>query len=107
VAASGIIQIVRCKVCSLVENKDKIMRCKWDILTKHVNHRIAIHDLLQLGVKRGGIHCQGLYPFEKHVIMGPMGSKFCPATNQQTLGKGESKNNSLKIPISYSFSWPP
>jgi hypothetical protein len=54
VAASGIIQIVRCKVCSLVENKDKIMRCKWDILTKHVNHRIAIHDLLQLGVKKGG-----------------------------------------------------
>jgi hypothetical protein len=35
--------------------------------------------------------------------MGPTGSKFCPATNQQTLGKGESENNSLKIPISYFF----
>jgi len=46
VAASGIIQIVRCKVCSLVENKNKIVRCKWETLTKHANRRIAIHDLL-------------------------------------------------------------
>jgi len=46
VAASGIIQIVRCKVCSLVENKNKIVRCRWETLTKHANHRIAIHDLL-------------------------------------------------------------
>ncbi len=51
---SGIIQIVRCRVCSLVENKDKIVRCKWDTLTKHVNHRIVVHDLLQLGVKERG-----------------------------------------------------
>ncbi len=54
VATNGIIQIVRCKVCSLVENKDKIVRCKWDSLTKDVSHRIAVHDLPQLGVKKGG-----------------------------------------------------
>jgi hypothetical protein len=54
VVIDGIIQIMRCKVCSLIENKDKIVKCKWDILTKHVSYRIIIRDLLQLGVKKGG-----------------------------------------------------
>jgi hypothetical protein len=45
VATSEIIQTMRCKVCSLIENKDKIVECKWDTLTKHVDCRIAIFDL--------------------------------------------------------------
>jgi hypothetical protein len=53
VAGGWIIQIVKCIVCSLIENKDKIVRCKWDILTKHVSHRIVVCDLLRLGVKKG------------------------------------------------------
>jgi hypothetical protein len=52
-ATNGIIEIVRCKVCSLVENKEKIIKCKWDTLTKDASHRIVVHDLLQLGVKKG------------------------------------------------------
>ncbi len=43
-AIGGIIQTVKCKVCSLIENKDKIVRCKWDILTKHVSYRIVVRD---------------------------------------------------------------
>jgi len=35
-AIGGIIQIVRCKVCFFIENKDKIVECNWDTLTKHV-----------------------------------------------------------------------
>ncbi len=81
---------MRCKVYSLIENKDKIVRCKWDTLTKHASYRIAIHDLPQFGMKKGGgIHCQGLCPFDKHVIVAPMGSKFYLTANQQTFGKGE------------------
>jgi len=44
-ATSGIIRIVRCKVCSFIENKDKIVKCKKDTLTKHVDYWIAICDL--------------------------------------------------------------
>ncbi len=53
-AIGGIIQIVRCKVCSLIENNEKIVRCKWGILAKHVGHKIVVHDLPWLGVKKGG-----------------------------------------------------
>jgi hypothetical protein len=49
----GIIQIVRCRVCSFIENKDKIVECKWDILTKHVSYTITVHDLPWLRVKKG------------------------------------------------------
>jgi len=54
VAIGGIIQIVRCKVCSSIENKEKIVRSKWDIQTKHVSRRITICGLFQLWVKGGG-----------------------------------------------------
>jgi hypothetical protein len=52
-AIGGVIQIVKCKVCSFNENKDKIVECKWDILTKHVGYTITVHDLPRLGVKKG------------------------------------------------------
>jgi hypothetical protein len=42
----GIIEIVRCKICSLIENNDKIVKFKWDNLTKHDGCRITIRDLL-------------------------------------------------------------
>jgi hypothetical protein len=99
---------VRCKVYSLIENKDKIVKCKWDTLTKNVGCRIVVCDLLQFGMKKGGgIHCQGLCPFDKDVIVGPMGSKFYLVASQQTFGRGESKSNPIQIPVSYSFSWLP
>jgi hypothetical protein len=44
----------RCGVYSLIQNKDKIVKCKWDTLTKHLSHRIVVCDLLRLGVKKGG-----------------------------------------------------
>jgi hypothetical protein len=45
VVDGGIIQIVRCKICSLIENKEKIVKCKCDNLTKHDGHRIVVRDL--------------------------------------------------------------
>jgi hypothetical protein len=54
VAIGGIIQTMRCIICSFIENKDKIVECKWNILTKHVGYRIAIFDLPQFGIKKGG-----------------------------------------------------
>jgi hypothetical protein len=45
VATGGIIQTMRCKVCSLIENRDIIIKCKWDILTKHANCKIIVRDL--------------------------------------------------------------
>jgi hypothetical protein len=50
----GFIQSVKCKVCSLIESKDKIVGCKWDTLTKHADCKIVVQDLLMVGVKRVG-----------------------------------------------------
>jgi hypothetical protein len=62
----GVIHSVRCRVYYLIQNKDKIVKCKWDTLTKHLGHRLVVYDLLRLGVKKGGeeVHCKRLYPFE-------------------------------------------
>jgi len=38
----------------LTENKDKIVKCKWDTLTKHAGGRIVVRDLPQFGMKKGG-----------------------------------------------------
>jgi hypothetical protein len=56
IAKSGFIHNVKCKVCSLIKNKGKIVGRKWDILTKHVGHRIVVWDLLRFGVKKGGTY---------------------------------------------------
>jgi hypothetical protein len=44
---------MKCKVYSLITNKDKVANCKWDILTKHSSY-IIVHDMLRFGVKKGG-----------------------------------------------------
>jgi len=48
---------VKCRVCSLIENKYKIVGCKWDTLTKHVCRKIAICDMPMLMLKKGGDGC--------------------------------------------------
>lgn len=50
----GFIHTVRCRVCLLIEGKDKIVGCKWNTLTKHQGHKISHHDLPRLRVKKGG-----------------------------------------------------
>ncbi len=35
VSKDGMINLVKCKVYSLIEKKEKIMGCKWDTLIKH------------------------------------------------------------------------
>ncbi len=49
----GFIHTMRCRVCLLIEGKDKIVGCKWDTLIKHQGCRIVHHDLPRLGVKKG------------------------------------------------------
>jgi predicted metallopeptidase len=51
---SRFINVMKCKVCSLFENKDKIIGCKWDTLTKHQRCRIVVHNMPKLGMKKGG-----------------------------------------------------
>jgi hypothetical protein len=46
VVEDQIIHSVQFKMCSLIENKEKIVGCKWDTLTKHVGCRIVVHGLL-------------------------------------------------------------
>ncbi len=48
---------MKCKVCSLIENKYKIFGCKWDTLTKHVGCKIVICDVPMLVLKKGGDGC--------------------------------------------------
>ncbi len=43
-------------VCSLIENKDKTMGCKWDIFIKHEGHKIDAWDLPRFRVKKGGTY---------------------------------------------------
>ncbi len=50
----GFIHTVRCRVCLLIEGKDKIVGCKWNTLAKHQGRKISHHDLPRLGVKKGG-----------------------------------------------------
>jgi hypothetical protein len=69
-----------CEMQSLLldkKNKDKIVGCMWDILTKHVGHMIVIWDLPRFGMKKGwDLHCKKLWPLEKHDIVCPKG---CPS----------------------------
>jgi hypothetical protein len=62
IAKSGFIHNVKCKVCSLIENKGKIVGCKWNIFTNHVGHRIVGLDLLKFGVKKVGLTLQKIVP---------------------------------------------
>ncbi len=48
---------MKCRVCSLIENKYKTIGCKWDTLTKHVGHKNVICDVPMLVVKKGGDGC--------------------------------------------------
>jgi hypothetical protein len=59
----GFIHTMKCKVYSLITNKDKFVDCKWDILTKHPSY-IVVHDMLRFEVKKVGIHCQRLCTLE-------------------------------------------
>jgi hypothetical protein len=49
----GFIHTMKCKVYYLIKNKDKVVGCKWAILTKHPNY-IVVHDMLRSEVKKGG-----------------------------------------------------
>jgi hypothetical protein len=54
VSKGGFFNVVKCRVCSLIENKEKIVGCKWDTLTKQQSSRIVVKDMQKLGVKEGG-----------------------------------------------------
>ncbi len=49
----GMINLGKCRVYLLIEQKEKIMGCKWDVLIKHQGHQIASWDMPGLGVKKG------------------------------------------------------
>ncbi len=50
----GSINVVKRKVFSLIENKEKIIGCKWDTLTKHQHCNIVVWNMPKLVVKKGG-----------------------------------------------------
>ncbi len=89
VLEGGLIHIVRCRVHSLIEGKDKIVRCKWDTLTKHQGCRIVQYDLPRLGVKKEGEINQKLCTSEKHEIVCSKESSFYfgPYYNTHKWGK--------------------
>jgi hypothetical protein len=47
----GCVHLVKCKVCSVVEHKDKLMAPKWDSFQKHADQRKAKRNMK--GVKKG------------------------------------------------------
>lgn len=52
-ASNGILQMVKCKVCSAFERKFCIMAPKSKTLFKHDRKRIAKKDMPQFKVKKG------------------------------------------------------
>jgi heme-degrading monooxygenase HmoA len=50
VGFDGFVHTVKCKICSKVETKDKILATKWDSLHKHVDWRKI--DIPIQGVKK-------------------------------------------------------
>jgi hypothetical protein len=93
----GFIQSVKCKVCSLIESKDKIIGCKWDTLTKHACRKIVVRELLRLGVKEGGtyiaIDCAHLQNMKLYVQRGP---KSILTQVNKLVGEGNRKMVQMK-----------
>jgi hypothetical protein len=47
----GCVHRVKCKICSKVEHKDKLLAPKWDSLQKHADYKKAEKNMK--GVKKG------------------------------------------------------
>jgi hypothetical protein len=62
-------------ICSLIENKEKTMGCKWDTLTKHENRKIDVGLAKVLGEEGWDLHCKRVWPIEKHESAWPKGSQ--------------------------------
>ncbi len=69
----GLIQNVKCIICSSIKSNDKIIGCKWDTL-KNIQVGIVLQDLLKLGVKRGETYiiteCAHLKNMKLYVLRG-------------------------------------
>lgn len=50
--ADGTIELVKCLICSLIEKREKLLKAKWDTLTKHAGRRKALKDMR--GIARKG-----------------------------------------------------
>ncbi len=66
----GEVHMVKCIVCPFVKGKDVIMGLKFDTLEKHARKAKAIHDMANLGNKKGKFY---IY---KNVIILEMRSFF-------------------------------
>jgi hypothetical protein len=88
---------MKCKVCYLIESKDKIIGCKWDTLTKHAGRKIVVRDLLRLGVKEGGtyiaIDCAHLQNMR---LYGQRGPKSILTQINKHVGEGNWKMVQMK-----------
>ncbi len=92
VSKDGMITLVKCKLCSLIEKKGKIMGCKWDTLTKHQGCQIASQDMPSLGVKKGGEYIAKDYAHLKNMkLYAKRGSKFILVQVNTFKGKGIEK----------------
>ncbi len=54
VRLDGSLHIVKCRICSEVARKNKVLSAKWDSWGKHASHRKVVKDLrtLQLGYQK-------------------------------------------------------
>lgn len=52
-ASDGVLQMVKCTICSEFDKKPCILGSKWDTLTKHEGRRKAKTDMPKFGVKKG------------------------------------------------------
>jgi hypothetical protein len=92
VSKDGMIILMKCKVCSLIEKKGKIMGYKWDTLTKHQGCQIASKDMPSLGVKKGGEYIAKEYAHLKNMkLYAKRGSKSVLIQVNKPIGEGNRK----------------
>lgn len=51
--ASGLLTTVRCKECTTIERRPKMMRLKWDTLSKHEARRMVDINIPKHSIKNG------------------------------------------------------
>lgn len=94
----GFIHTMRCKVYTLIENKNKIVGCMWDILTKHVGCRITIWDLPRFKMKKGGTYIAKDCGHLKNMILyAQRGPQSVLTQVNKLMGEGNWKLVQMKV----------
>jgi hypothetical protein len=67
--ADGRLYMVRCRACTVVESREKLLSLKWDTLCKHEGRRRAQADNQAKGMKKGNVYFQKSYRHAQNLVI--------------------------------------